>query len=143
MILTALPLAGVGAVIGLYVLGMPLGIVAFIGFIMLMGMATKNAILMIDYTNVLRGRGSGVREAATQAARLRFRPVVMTTVSTVLGLMPIALGFGAGGEARSPMGVAVACGLTLTTVLTLIVLPVVYTLVEDILAKLKTGRETP
>jgi hydrophobe/amphiphile efflux-1 (HAE1) family protein len=143
MILVALPLAGVGAVAGLYLLGLPLGIFAFIGFIMLMGMATKNAILMIDYTNVLRGRGrEDPREAATEAARLRFRPVVMTTVSTVLGLMPIALGFGAGGEARAPMGVAVVCGLTLTTLLTLVVLPVVYTLVEDLIARFKSGGES-
>jgi multidrug efflux pump subunit AcrB len=141
MILTALPLAGVGAVAGLYILGMPLGIFAFIGFIMLMGMATKNAILMIDYTNVLRGRGFTMRDAACEAARLRFRPVIMTTVSTILGLMPIALGFGAGGEARAPMGAAVACGLALTTLLTLIVLPVVYTLVEDFLAGIGRAKE--
>jgi multidrug efflux pump subunit AcrB len=128
-------------VLGLYVLDMPLGIFTFIGFIMLMGMATKNAILMIDYTNVLRGRGAGHHEAARDAAKLRFRPVVMTTVSTVLGLLPIAFGFGAGGEARAPMGVAVACGLTLTTVLTLVILPVVYTVVEDIVAKLRPSSE--
>ncbi|MFW5733783.1 MAG: efflux RND transporter permease subunit [Oceanidesulfovibrio sp.] len=141
IILVALPLAGVGAVLGLYLLDMPLGIFTFIGFIMLMGMATKNAILMIDYTNVLRGRGSAYPEAARQAAELRFRPVVMTTVSTVLGLLPIALGFGAGGEARAPMGVAVACGLTMTTLLTLVVLPVIYTLVQDLIEKVKPDSE--
>ncbi len=107
---------------------MPFGIFAFIGLIMLAGMATKNAILMIDYTNRLIARGSGVLEGAKKAAQIRFRPVIMTTISTVLGLMPIALGFGAGGEARAPMGVAVAAGLTATTLLTLVVIPVVYTL---------------
>ncbi len=141
IILVALPLAGVGAVLGLYLLNMPLGIFTFIGFIMLMGMATKNAILMIDYTNVLRGRGMEYPEAAREAAELRFRPVVMTTVSTVLGLLPIALGFGAGGEARAPMGVAVTCGLTMTTLLTLVVLPVIYTLVQDAIMKLKPSSE--
>jgi multidrug efflux pump subunit AcrB len=129
IILVALPLALVGAFAGLWALGMPFGIVAFIGLIMLMGMATKNAILMIDYTNVLRARGRGVAEAAREAAGVRFRPVVMTTVSTVLGLLPIALGFGAGGEARAPLGVAVAAGLIATTALTLLVMPVFYTLV--------------
>ncbi len=142
VILIALPLAGVGAVAGLSLLNMPLGVFTFIGFIMLMGMATKNAILMIDYTNVLRGRGRSIHEAAREAARLRFRPVVMTTFSTVLGLLPIALGFGAGGEARAPMGVAVACGLTMTTLLTLAALPVAYTLVEDGLSRLQRREET-
>lgn len=141
IILVALPLAGVGAVLGLYVLAMPLGIFTFIGFIMLMGMATKNAILMIDYTNVLRGRGVEYPEAAREAAELRFRPVVMTTISTVLGLLPIALGFGAGGEARAPMGVAVVCGLTMTTLLTLVVLPVIYTLVQDLISKVRKAPE--
>jgi len=131
-ILLALPLAGVGAVAALWALGMTFNIFSFIGFIMLMGMATKNAILLIDYTNVLRARGLELFEATKQAAKVRFRPVMMTTFSTVLGLLPIALGFGAGGEARAPLGVAVASGLLVTTFLTLIVIPVVYTLVDQI-----------
>jgi len=132
-ILLTLPLAVVGAFGALWVLDMPFGIVAFIGLIMLVGMATKNAILMIDYTNVLIARGSGVVEGAKKAARVRFRPVIMTTISTVLGMMPIALGFGAGGEARAPMGVAVASGLLATTALTLVIIPVVYTLLTQLL----------
>jgi hydrophobe/amphiphile efflux-1 (HAE1) family protein len=128
VILLTLPLAAVGAFGALYLLDMPFGIFAFIGLIMLAGMATKNAILMIDYTNVLIARGSGVVEATRQAAHVRFRPVIMTTISTVLGLLPIALGFGAGGEARAPMGVAVAAGLSATTLLTLVVIPLVYSL---------------
>jgi hydrophobe/amphiphile efflux-1 (HAE1) family protein len=131
IILTALPLAGVGAAGALYGLGMPLGIFTFIGLIMLTGMATKNAILMLDYTKVLMARGDSHTEAAVNAARIRFRPVIMTTISTVLGMLPIALGYGAGGEARAPMGVAVAAGLTATTFLTLVVLPVLFTLVMD------------
>ncbi len=129
IILVALPLAWAGAFAALWAFGMPLGIVSFIGLIMLSGMATKNAILMIDYTNVLVARGRTRREAAAEAASVRFRPVVMTTVSTVLGITPIALGFGSGGEARAPMGVAVAFGLLATTLLTLVFLPVVYHLV--------------
>jgi multidrug efflux pump subunit AcrB len=131
LILIALPLAGVGAAVGLYLMNLPIGIYAFIGLIMLMGMAAKNAILMMDYTNILAKRGSTSREAAREAAKVRFRPVIMTTISTVLGLLPIALGLGAGGEARMPMGVAVTCGLLATTLLTLGVLPVVYTVYMD------------
>ena len=130
MILVSLPLALVGSTLALWAFGMPFGIVAFIGFIMLLGMATKNAILLIDYTNVLLARGRGLTEAAEEAAHVRFRPVVMTTVSTVLGISPIALGYGAGGEARAPMGVAVLFGLLATTFLTLVVVPVVYILVR-------------
>lgn len=129
-ILLTLPLASVGAFGALWALGMPFGIVAFIGVIMLVGMATKNAILMIDYTNVLVARGRDPEEAAMEAARVRFRPVVMTTVSTVLGISPIALGYGAGGEARAPMGVAVGSGLLATTALTLLIIPVVYALFD-------------
>jgi hydrophobe/amphiphile efflux-1 (HAE1) family protein len=131
IILVALPLAGTGAFLALWVLDMPLGIVSFIGLIMLAGMATKNAILLIDYANVLVARGRSRREAAREAAGIRFRPVVMTTVSTVLGITPIALGLGSGGEARAPMGVAVAFGLLATTVLTLVFLPIIYTLVNE------------
>jgi multidrug efflux pump subunit AcrB len=127
-ILLTVPLAVVGALGALYIAGMSFGIVAFIGLIMLVGMATKNAILMIDFSNVLVARGSTVTEAAKRAARIRFRPVIMTTISTVLGITPIALGLGVGGEGRAPMGVAVASGLLATTGLTLLIIPVVYTL---------------
>jgi multidrug efflux pump len=140
VMLMSLPLSLVGAFGALWALGLNFGIVAFIGLIMLMGMATKNAILMIDFTNVLRARGSPPEEAAILAAKLRFRPVIMTTVSTVLGIMPIALGYGAGGEARAPMGIAVAAGLTATTGLTLVVIPVLYVLTERLRDRLGRGR---
>jgi multidrug efflux pump subunit AcrB len=130
-ILLTVPLAVVGALGALWIAGMSFGIVAFIGLIMLVGMATKNAILMIDFSNVLIARGITVINAAKEAARVRFRPVIMTTVSTVLGITPIALGLGAGGEARAPMGVAVASGLLATTGLTLLIIPVVYTLLHQ------------
>ena len=130
-ILLTVPLAVVGALGALWIAGMSFGIVAFIGLIMLVGMATKNAILMIDFSNVLIARGINVINAAKEAARVRFRPVIMTTLSTVLGITPIALGLGAGGEARAPMGVAVASGLLATTGLTLLIIPVVYTLLHQ------------
>jgi len=131
-ILLSLPLALVGAAGALWALNMPFGIVAFVGLIMLLGMATKNAILLVDYTNVLVARGVSVVDAAQQAARIRFRPVLMTAISTIFGILPIALGFGAGGEGRAPLGVAVTAGMTTTTVLTLLVIPVVYTLVDPL-----------
>ncbi len=135
-ILLSLPLALAGAFGALWVFGMSFGIVAFIGLIMLMGMATKNAILLVDYSNVLRGRGQELLEAAKTSARVRFRPVLMTTLSTTLGISPIALGFGVGGEVRAPMGVAVIFGLLGATLLTLVVIPVVYTLVDQLNEKI-------
>ncbi|MGM0578057.1 MAG: efflux RND transporter permease subunit [Myxococcota bacterium] len=129
-ILLTLPLASVGAFGALWLLDMTFNIFSFIGLIMLLGMATKNAILMVDYANVLRVRGRSLDDAAMQAARVRFRPVIMTTFSTVLGLLPIALGYGAGGDARAPLGVSVGAGLLATTFLTLLVIPVVYTLFD-------------
>lgn len=131
-IMLATPLALVGAFGALWGLGMPFSIYSFIGMIMLIGMATKNAILLVDFTNVLRARGRDLFDAVYEAGRVRFRPVIMTTVSTVLGIMPIALGYGAGGEARAPLGVAVAAGLLATTFLTLIIIPVFYTVLDQI-----------
>lgn len=95
---------------------------------MLLGMATKIAILLVDYANRMRREGREPAAAAQKAAHVRFRPVLMTTVSTVLGLLPIALGFGAGGTSRAPLGVAVAAGLLATTGLTLPIIPAVYSL---------------
>jgi hydrophobe/amphiphile efflux-1 (HAE1) family protein len=131
-ILMTLPLATVGAFGSLWVLGMTFNIFSFIGLIMLLGMVTKNAILLVDYTNVLKNRGLAVIDAAKQAARVRFRPVLMTAISTMLGMAPIAIGFGAGGEARAPLGVTVAFGMAASTLLTLVVIPVVYTLFDGV-----------
>ncbi|MFA9478362.1 efflux RND transporter permease subunit [Phycisphaerales bacterium AB-hyl4] len=131
-ILMSLPLATVGAFGGLWLFGLSLNINAFIGLIMLMGLVTKNAILLVDYTNVLINRGMQPIPAAQEAAKVRFRPVLMTAISTVLGMMPIALGYGAGGEARMPLGVTVAVGLAASTFLTLLVIPVVYTLIDQV-----------
>ncbi|MFO7820760.1 MAG: efflux RND transporter permease subunit [Lentisphaeria bacterium] len=131
-ILMALPLASVGAFGSLWAFGMTFNILAFIGLIMLLGIVTKNAILLVDYANVLRARGRSLFEAAGEAAETRFRPVLMTAVSTILGMLPIALGFGAGGEARAPLGVSVSMGMVSATLLTLVVIPVVYTLFSQL-----------
>lgn len=131
-ILTTLPLAAIGAFGSLWAFGMTFNIFSFIGLIMLLGLVTKNAILLTDYTNVLVARGREVREAAQMAAKVRFRPVLMTAFSTILGMLPLALGYGAGGESRSPLGVSVAFGMMTATGLTLVVIPVVYTLFDDL-----------
>ncbi len=131
-IMTSLPLATVGAFGSLWLLGMTFNVYAFIGLIMLMGLVTKNSILLIDYTNVLVARGRKPFEAAQEAARERFRPVLMTAFSTILGMMPLALGFGTGGEARAPLGISIVAGLSTSTALTLIVIPVVYTLYDQL-----------
>lgn len=125
-IMAALPLATVGAFGSLWLLGMPFSIFAFIGLIMLLGLVTKNSILLVDYTRVLMARGQDPIDAAVNAGKERFRPVVMTAVSTMLGMMPLALGFGAGGEVRAPLGVSVAAGLFSSTALTLLVIPVLF-----------------
>ncbi|MFP4050003.1 MAG: efflux RND transporter permease subunit [Desulfovermiculus sp.] len=129
-ILTTLPLAGVGAFGALFALDMTFNIFSFIGVIMLLGLVTKNGILLVDFANVLVARGYTVMQAARQAALTRFRPVLMTAVSTILGMLPIALGYGAGGTARSPMGVSISMGMFASTALTLLVIPVIYTLLH-------------
>ncbi len=131
-IMMSLPLAVTGAYGALYLLDMTFSVFVFIGTIMLIGLVTKNGILLIDYANVLVERGYDVMEAAREGGRVRFRPVLMTAVSTILGMMPIALGFGAGGESRAPMGWTVAAGMFTASALTLLVVPVVYTLVDDL-----------
>jgi len=131
-ILMTLPLAGIGAFGALYALRMTFSMFTFIGLIMLLGLVTKNAILLVDYANVLVGRGRSTMQAAKESARVRFRPVLMTAISTVLGMLPIALGYGAGAEARSSLGVSVSVGMLASTALTLLVIPVVYTLLDEL-----------
>lgn len=138
-ILMSLPLATVGAFGSLWLLDMEFSVFAFIGLIMLMGLVTKNAILLVDYTLVLEARGHDIVSAAREAARVRFRPVLMTACSTILGMLPIALGYGAGGEARSPLGVSVAVGIASSTLLTLVVVPVVFTLVDSARRRVKSA----
>ncbi len=131
-ILATLPLAGVGAYGMLYAFDMTFNVFSFIGTIMLVGLVTKNGILLVDYTNILVERGNDLRTSVTRAGHVRFRPVLMTAISTICGMMPIAFGYGVGGEARAPMGWAVAGGMFSATLLTLVVIPVVYTLLSEL-----------
>ena len=125
IIMFTIPMAFVGTVLGLKMLGINLSVVVFLGMIMLAGIVVNNAIVLVDYANTLRGRGLALREAIIQAGCVRLRPILMTTATTVLGLLPMALGHGDGAEIRTPMAVAVICGLLTSTVLTLLVIPTI------------------
>jgi HAE1 family hydrophobic/amphiphilic exporter-1 len=131
-IMVSLPLSLIGAFGALYLGDMVLSIFAMIGVIMLMGLVTKNAILLVDFANQGRARGMAMNEALVAAGRLRLRPILMTTAAMVFGMLPVALALGEGGEARAPMAVCVIGGLITSTLLTLIVVPVVYTLFEGL-----------
>ena len=133
-IMLSLPLSIVGALGLLALTGRTLNIFSMIGMIMLMGLVTKNAILLIDYTNQLRREGMGKTDAILRAGPVRLRPILMTTLSTIAGMIPVAIGLGAGAESRAPMGTAIVGGLLTSTVLTLVVIPVVYSLMDDISA---------
>jgi multidrug efflux pump len=136
-ILLALPLALFGALLALASFGMTLNIYSFIGVVMLVGLVTKNSILLVDYANTLRAEGVSVREAVLRAGAVRLRPILMTAVSTLFGILPVAIGLGAGAESRRPLGVAVTGGVTASTLLTLVVVPVFYTLVDDGLVRVR------
>jgi HAE1 family hydrophobic/amphiphilic exporter-1 len=127
IIFLTIPLCVVG-VIGMLVLtGTPLSVVAFVGIIMLAGIVVNNSIVLVDYTNQLRTRGYSVREAVTEAGKTRLRPILMTTLTTIFALAPLALGLGSGGETWAPMARTVIGGLTASTLVTLLVIPVIYT----------------
>ncbi len=130
IILFTIPLAFFGTVVGLHLLGISLSIVVFLGMIMLAGIVVNNAIVLVDYINILRRRGSDTAEAVVNAGSVRLRPILMTTATTTLGLLPMALGLGDGAELRTPMAITVICGLVVSTFLTLFVIPVIYSLVD-------------
>lgn len=130
VIMFSIPLALVGAVAALKLTANPISIVVFIGLIMLVGIVVKNAIVLIDRVNQLREEGHGKREAIVLAAESRLRPIVMTTLATLLGFLPLALGLGEGSEVRSPMAITVMGGLAVSTLLTLVVVPIVYELMD-------------
>jgi HAE1 family hydrophobic/amphiphilic exporter-1 len=130
-IMLSLPLSIVGMAGMLLLTGDTVNIMSLIGLIMLMGLVTKNAILLVDYAKVLQTRGMERAEAVITAGRTRLRPILMTTLAMIFGMLPLALGIGAGAEERAPMARAVVGGLVTSTFLTLLVVPVVYTLLDD------------
>jgi multidrug efflux pump subunit AcrB len=126
-IMVSLPLSLVGVLLALLLTGTTLNIFSIIGFIMLMGLVTKNAILLVDFTNQAIRAGRGVKEAILEAGQVRLRPILMTTMAMIFGMLPMAIGVGTGGEMLAPMGRAVIGGVITSTLLTLLIVPVLYT----------------
>ena len=131
-ILAAIPFAFTGAIIGLYITGIPFGVTAFIGLIMLVGLVANNSILLIDFVLTYHRRGMPRRDAVIQAGRIRLRPILMTALVALIAVVPIALGRAEGLEVQQPMGIAVVGGLLSSTFLTLIIVPVLYTIFDDV-----------
>ncbi|MEX0721817.1 MAG: efflux RND transporter permease subunit [Balneolaceae bacterium] len=130
IILFTIPLALVGAILGLYITGTTISVVVFIGLILLAGIVVNNAIVLIDLINQMRYKGMEKLEAIKEGGKSRLRPILMTTFTTTLGLLPLAIGFGDGAELRAPMGITVIGGLLVSTLLTLVVIPVMYDLMD-------------
>jgi HAE1 family hydrophobic/amphiphilic exporter-1 len=126
VIMFSIPFAFVGVILGLWISGTPLGVMAMIGIIILLGVVVKNGIVLIDYTILMRERGMNIIDASVTAARSRLRPILMTTLTTVLGMLPLALGRGEGSEIWRSLGMTVCWGLSISTVVTLILIPVLY-----------------
>ncbi|HXR58726.1 MAG TPA: efflux RND transporter permease subunit, partial [Burkholderiales bacterium] len=147
-IMMSLPLSLIGVVLALLVSRSTLNIFSIIGFIMLMGLVTKNAILLVDFINHERRAGVERMRAVLSAGRIRLRPILMTTLAMIFGMIPLALGLGEGGEQRAPMGQAVIGGVITSGLLTLVVVPVIYTYLDDLVAwasrfgKIAPSRET-
>ena len=126
VIMFSIPFAFVGVILGLFVTGTPLGVMGLIGILILMGIVVKNGIVLIDYTILMRERGFSVAEASVIAAKSRLRPILMTTLTTVLGMVPMAVGQGEGAEMWRSLGMVVAWGLSISTLVTLVIIPTVY-----------------
>jgi HAE1 family hydrophobic/amphiphilic exporter-1 len=149
-IMLSLPLSMVGALGAIALAHQPINIMTMIGIILLMGLVTKNAILLVDYTNTLRRQGKNRREALLAAGPVRLRPILMTTGAMIFGMMPVAIGLSEGGEMRAPMAIAVIGGLITSTMLTLVVIPVAYDIIDAVAERLlghatvmPEGEETP
>jgi HAE1 family hydrophobic/amphiphilic exporter-1 len=142
-IMLALPLSFIGVALALLITRGNMNVMTMIGIIMLMGLVTKNGILLVDFANQLRAEGQERAAALLSAGRIRLRPIIMTTVAMIFGMMPLALAIGAGAEARAPMARAVVGGLITSTLLTLFVVPVMYTFLDDlgswVTARLSSG----
>jgi len=141
VIMVAQPLAIIGGVAGLWLTGMSLNIFSMMGLVLLMGLVAKNSILLIDLTNQLRAKGKGINEALLEACPVRLRPVLMTSVTVIIVMLPAALGLGAGADTNGPLAVAVIGGMVSSTLLTLVVVPAVYSLVENGQVRLRDWRK--
>jgi len=142
-ILLSVPLAVFGALLSLWIFDQTLNIFSRIGLIMLIGLVTKNSILIVEFANQLRSRGQEIADAVIEAARIRLRPILMTSFSTVFGILPIAIGFGAGAESRRPLGIVVVGGVLFSTFLTLLLVPVVYSILARFTKAKRVGEDMP
>jgi multidrug efflux pump len=139
-VILAVPLAVTGALVTLLITGSTLNLFSQIGMILLIGLVTKNSILLVEYANQLKRSGLSAVDAMIQSGAIRLRPIVMTSVATIMGAMPIALGLGAGSASRRPLGYAIVGGMVFSTVLTLFLVPIVYVLLDRLQAKLSLRR---
>ena len=130
--MASLPLSLIGVVLALMIARSTLNIFSIIGFILLMGLVTKNAILLVDFVNQARKAGKDRVEAIMEAGAVRLRPILMTTLAMIFGMIPLALGLGEGSEQRAPMAHAVIGGIITSTLLTLVVVPILYTYLDDL-----------
>jgi multidrug efflux pump len=142
-VLMAVPLAVTGAIFTLYIARSSINLYSQIGMILLIGLVTKNSILLVEYTNQLRARGMDTLAALLEAGRIRLRPILMTSVATIMGAVPIALGLGAGSISRRPLGYAIVGGVFFSTALTLFLVPVVYSLLDSVLVRVAGARRRP
>ena len=142
-ILLSVPLAVTGALVTLLVAGSTLNLYSQIGMVLLIGLATKNSILLVEYANQLKERGLETVDAILEAGRIRLRPILMTSVATITALLPIALGLGAGSASRRPLGYAILGGMIVSTTLTLYLVPVVYILLDGLRVRLRSRKEAP
>jgi multidrug efflux pump len=140
-ILLSVPLAVLGALFTLYLFGESLNIYSQIGLIMLIGLVTKNGILIVEFANQQRMQGLSITDAVIEAATIRLRPILMTSFATIFGILPIAIGLGAGAESRRPLGLVIVGGMLFSTFLTLIIIPVVYSFLAKFTAtnKISSG----
>ncbi len=142
VIMLALPLAAIGGLLSLLIFNLPLDMTVMIGLILLMGLVTKNSILLVDLTNKMRRqRGMSIHQALSTAGPIRLRPILMTTMALILGMLPVAIGLGTGSAFRQPMAITVIGGLITSTILTLLLVPAAYSLVEGALGRYQRSRQ--
>jgi HAE1 family hydrophobic/amphiphilic exporter-1 len=140
-ILLTVPFAVVGAILAFFILGMPLNMMGFIGIILLGGVAVNNSIMIVDCINQNKVNGMPLREAILDAAQRRLRPIMMTTLTTILGLLPLTLGFGESAALRAPIAIAVIGGMVTSTLLSLVIIPCYYESIENIVTWIKGKKE--
>lgn len=134
-VLLALPFSISGAIFALWIAGQSLNVYSMLGLILLVGIAKKNSIMLVDFTNQVRARGAGAHEALLQACPIRLRPILMTSIATIAGALPPALALGPGAELQRPMALALVGGIAVSTLLTLFVVPAGYSVLDDLLSR--------